>query len=213
MDGNVYRVLARYYGVDLPINSTKGIKHFKSLAREVMHVNNIRDYNQGIMEFGAIQCAPKKPYCLHCPLNNSCYALKENRVHELPIKLKKTKVKTKYFNYLVVLDKNKNTVLEQRLGKGIWQNLYQFPLVETLEAAELKTIEKEAPLLFKQENVTDIILYNKKPIVHKLSHQHLHTKFWIIHIDSELQSGTVWSEVVNFPVPVLIADFIKTFKI
>ena len=64
VDGNVYRVLARYFGVDLPINSTEGIKYFKELARDVMNVENIRDYNQGIMEFGAIQCAPKRPYCL-----------------------------------------------------------------------------------------------------------------------------------------------------
>jgi len=83
VDGNVYRVLSRYFGVDLPTNSSEGIKHFKSLAREVMNSNEIRDYNQGIMEFGAIQCAPKTPNCLHCPLNDSCVALKENRVNEL----------------------------------------------------------------------------------------------------------------------------------
>ena len=65
VDGNVYRVLSRYFGVDLPTNSSEGIKHFKSLAREVMNSNEIRDYNQGIMEFGAIQCAPKTPNCLH----------------------------------------------------------------------------------------------------------------------------------------------------
>ena len=82
------------------------------------------------MEFGAIQCAPKKPYCLHCPLNESCKALQNNQVQKLPVKLKKGTIKKRFFNYLVPLDAKGNTYLEQRLGKGIWQNLYQFPLME-----------------------------------------------------------------------------------
>ncbi|MFD2586544.1 A/G-specific adenine glycosylase [Croceitalea marina] len=212
VDGNVYRVLARYFGIDLAINSSEGIKHFKDLAREVMNVDEVRDYNQGIMEFGAIQCAPKKPYCLHCPLNDSCIALKANRVHELPVKLKKTKIKNRYFNYLVVLDSNNNTFLEQRKGKGIWQNLYQFPLVESeaiLAKKKLKELSLEQLTL---ENISDIYLYNDKPIVHKLSHQHLYTNFWIVQVDDEIKDGLPWKEVINFPVPVLIADFIKTFK-
>ena len=98
VDGNVYRVLSRYFGVGTPINSTQGVKYFKELAREVMDADNIRDYNQGIMEFGAIQCAPKKPYCLLCPLQDSCVALKENKVDQLPVKLGKTKVRSRYFN-------------------------------------------------------------------------------------------------------------------
>lgn len=146
VDGNVYRVLSRYFGVDIPINSTQGIKYFKELAREVMDERNIRDYNQGIMEFGAIQCAPKKPYCLLCPLQDSCVALKENKVDSLPVKQNKTKVRNRYFNYLVLLDQNENTILEQRRGKGIWQNLYQFPLIESekkLQAEALKPLIKE----------------------------------------------------------------------
>ncbi len=213
VDGNVYRVLSRYFGVDLAINSTEGIKHFKSLAREVMNIENIRDYNQGIMEFGAIQCTPKKPYCLHCPLNDSCVALKQNKIHELPVKLKKTRVKNRYFNYLVVFDSNNHTLLEQRVGKGIWQNLYQFPLLETDKEIELDKLKMEALPLLKIKKITDIYLFNNKPIVHKLSHQHLHTKFWILQLDKEINTGIPWQEVKNFPIPVLIADFIKTYKI
>ena len=212
VDGNVYRVLARYFAIDTPINSTEGIKHFKSLAREIMDRDDIRDYNQGIMEFGAIQCAPKKPYCLHCPLNDSCIALKENRVHELPVKLKKTKVTNKHFNYLVVFDNNGQILFEQRTGKGIWQNLYQFPLLETAEEIELEPLKSEALALLGLKSTIDISLYNDKPIVHKLSHQNLYTKFWIIRINTTLKEGLPWNEVVNYPVPVLIADFIKTFK-
>jgi len=213
VDGNVYRVLSRYFGVDIPINSTQGIRYFKELAREVMDAGNIRDYNQGIMEFGAIQCAPKKPYCLLCPLQESCVALKENKVDTLPVKQNKTKVRNRYFNYLVLLDKNESTVLEQRKGKGIWQNLYQFPLIESekrLQAEELK------PLIMEKEDVPELeslSLYNNEPIVHKLSHQHLFTQFWILKTSYILEEGTHWNEIGNFPVPVLIADFIKTLKI
>lgn len=213
VDGNVYRVLSRYFDVDIPINSTQGIKYFKELAREVMDAENIRDYNQGIMEFGAVQCAPKKPYCLLCPLQESCMALQKNKVDQLPVKLSKTKVRNRYFNYMVLLDDDGNTVLEQRKGKGIWQNLYQFPLIESekmLQAEELM------PLMLKKDAIPEtasLSLYNKEPIVHKLSHQHLHTQFWILKTSDILEEGIPWEGIGDFPVPVLIADFIKTLKI
>ncbi|WP_421808572.1 A/G-specific adenine glycosylase [Flagellimonas sp.] len=213
VDGNVYRVLSRYFGVDIPINSTEGIKYFKELAREVMDAENIRDYNQGIMEFGAIQCAPKKPYCLLCPLQESCVALKENKVDILPIKLNKTKVRNRYFNYLVWLDGNGNTVLEQRMGKGIWQNLYQFPLLETDGPLEDAEIEEKMKVNHSPVEIETLSLYNNEPIVHKLSHQHLHTQFWILKTSHILEEGIPWKKIHDFPVPVLIADFIKTFKI
>ena len=213
VDGNVYRVLSRYFGVDLPINSTEGITYFKELAREVMDAENIRDYNQGIMEFGAIQCAPKKPYCLLCPLQESCVALKENKVDILPIKLNKTKVRNRYFNYLVWLDGNGNTVLEQRKGKGIWQNLYQFPLLETDGPLEDGEIEEKMKVNHTPLEIETLSLYNNEPIIHKLSHQHLHTQFWILKTSHILEEGIPWKKIHDFPVPVLIADFIKTFKI
>jgi len=213
VDGNVYRVLSRYFGVDLPINSTEGITYFKELAREVMDAENIRDYNQGIMEFGAIQCAPKKPYCLLCPLQESCVALKENKVDILPIKLNKTKVRNRYFNYLVWLDGNGNTVLEQRKGKGIWQNLYQFPLLETDGPLEDGEIEEKMKVNQTPLEIETLSFYNNEPIIHKLSHQHLHTQFWILKTSHILEEGIPWKKIDDFPVPVLIADFIKTFKI
>lgn len=213
VDGNVYRVLARYFGVDLPINSTQGIKYFKDLAREVMDGEQIRDYNQGIMEFGAIQCAPKKPYCLLCPLSESCVALKENKVDVLPVKLKKTKIKDRYFNYLVFLDANNRTQLEQRTGKGIWQNLYQFPLIETQALVNREELMENMKATFPEEGISEITLHNEEPLLHKLSHQHLYTRFWILEVSEEIENGIPWKKTHEFPVPVLIADFIKTFKI
>lgn len=213
VDGNVYRVLARYFGVELPINSTQGVKHFKELAREVMDADEIRDYNQGIMEFGAVQCAPQKPYCLLCPLNDSCVALQKNKVVDLPIKLKKTKVKNRYFNYLVFLDDGHHTLLEQRKGKGIWQNLYQFPLIESEGELNAEKLEQNIEENNTYPAMGSLTLYNNESIVHKLSHQHLYTKFWIVKTSDMLEDGLSWEEIKSFPVPVLIADFIKTLKI
>lgn len=208
VDGNVYRVLARYYGVDLPINSTEGIKYFKILATEVMHSSNIRDYNQGIMEFGALQCAPKNPDCKICPLNDSCVALEKNLIATLPVKLKKTKIKKRNFNYLVVVDAIGNTLLQQRIGKGIWQNLYEFPLIE--EEVDEEAILEQYKKVLPKIDVKNVTLYNKVAIVHKLSHQHLHTHFWELHTDAILEEGIPFSELEKYPVPVLIADYIKT---
>lgn len=216
VDGNVYRVLSRYFGVATPINSTEGIKYFKELAREVMDAENIRDYNQGIMEFGAIQCAPKKPYCLHCPLSNSCAALQKNEIAILPVKLKKTKVRNRYFNYLVPVIETESgeikTVLKQRTGKGIWQNLWEFPLLETDDEISLEKVKQGLSEILTLNDSLDIIPYNEKLIVHKLSHQHLHTRFWIVNTKTVLEGSFPIVELENYPVPVLIADFIKTFK-
>ncbi len=212
VDGNVYRVLARYFGIDLPINSSEGTKYFKTLAREVMHEENIRDYNQGIMEFGAIQCAPKNPHCLHCPLNERCIALQENKIDSLPVKINKTKVRNRFFNYLVVLDAKEKTILRQRKGKGIWQNLWEFPLLESENKLNKKHVEERLPDLLGIKGVQEVYCFNEKTIVHKLSHQHLHSHFWIVEANTVLNDGISWRKLEDYPVPVLIADFIKTFK-
>ena len=217
VDGNVFRVLARYYGVELPINDSAGPKYFKKLAFEVMPSEDIRNYNQGIMEFGAIQCTPKKPDCQRCPLNESCVALQQNKEHELPVKLKKTRVRHRYFNYLVLLGSDDMgqtiSLLNQRKGKGIWQNLYEFPLVESETAIDLATLKKILPPEFQSDFISEIRLYNEKEIIHKLSHQHLHTRFWIVKTEAGLPSGIPLKELHKYPVPVLIAEFIKTLKI
>ncbi len=213
VDGNVYRVLSRYFGADLAINSTEGVKYFKELAREVMDIENIRDYNQGIMEFGAIQCSPRSPNCPACPLSTGCVALKEDKVERFPIKQNKVKVRARYFNYLVVLDSNGKTILEQRKGKGIWQNLYQFPLLESDKLLETEELTQALNGKVKFNSIKAITLYNKEPVVHKLSHQQLHTRFWILEGDEVSEGGIPWNNIHTFPVPVLVANFIKTFKI
>lgn len=213
VDGNVYRVLSRYFGIDTPINSSKGAKEFKALAQELIDKNNPADFNQAIMEFGATQCKPKNPDCQICPFQEGCIAFNTNVIGDLPVKIKSAKAKKKYFNFLVFISKDDKTILEKREGKGIWQNLYQFPLVETEKNVTAKTLEtliKDYGLLKNQHY--EISLYNKDTIVHKLSHQHLHTKFWILNVDNIEGGGISISKIRDYAVPILIGDFIEGFN-
>ncbi|TXE09560.1 A/G-specific adenine glycosylase [Seonamhaeicola algicola] len=213
VDGNVYRVLARYFGVNIPINTTKGVKYFKTLAQTLIDAKNPADYNQAIMEFGAIQCKPQSPNCNICPLNTSCEALAKNMVKTLPVKLKANKVKKRYFNFLVFISEDGKTILEKRTGKGIWQNLYQFPLVETKQDADFDVFSEQlkTETLLKKQSF-QLSLYNKDSIVHKLSHQHLYTKFWIVNVNKLPVKGVVFKDVKAYAVPVLIGNFIEAFQ-
>lgn len=213
VDGNVYRVLSRYFGIKTPINSTDGIKEFKKLASNLIDKEQPATFNQAIMEFGATQCKPKNPNCTVCPLNDSCIALQKDMIEFLPVKLKKTKVKTRFFNFLVCIDNNKNTFLEKRTSKGIWQNLYQFPLIESnksLSSEEFHLLNTEDSVLNNLK--FDYSLYNTEDKVHKLSHQHLYTKFWIIETKELPNNSIAIKEIKNYPVPVLISSFIEAFN-
>lgn len=213
VDGNVYRTLARLYDIDTPINTGKGFKVFKALAQELIDKKNPATFNQAIMEFGARQCKPKSPDCTVCPFNNSCLALKKNKIEQLPVKVKAAKVKKKHFNFVVIISKDNRTLLEQRKGKGIWQNLYQFPLIETPKEINTESIEIELQSFTKlKEKVYNVSLYNETPIVHKLSHQHLFTKFWIVTLNENLPKGIATKEIHDFPVPILIENFIESFN-
>ena len=212
VDGNVYRILSRFFGIDTPINSTKGIKEFKALASSLIDNKQPATFNQSIMEFGARQCKPKNPDCTTCPLDSSCFALQHNKITDLPVKLKKTKVRNRYFNYLVCIDSKKNIVIEQRSGKGIWQNLYQFPLIETdlsLTISEFKKLDIKTSVL--EGSTFDYSLFNEVDTIHKLSHQHLHTKFWILEVDILPANSIHISDLQSYPVPALIRDFISEF--
>lgn len=211
VDGNVYRVLSRYFGISTPINSTKGIKEFKELAQTLIDTSQPDVYNQAIMDFGAMHCKPQNPLCNKCPLANGCVALAKNQIKELPVKEKKTKIKKRYFNYLVPITEENETVLEERKGKGIWQGLYQFPLVETQKKTSEEELvkNKQFTMLFPEE--TTISLFNTEDIIHKLSHQHLITKFWIVKTRKVNEQTMDWAVVKKYPVPVLIDKFLEEY--
>lgn len=129
VDGNVYRVLSRYFGIDVPIDTTTGKKFFASIARELLPPDKSADYNQALMDFGAIQCVPASPECKACPLSASCIALSKNRVEDYPVKSRRTKVKERFFVYVRV--ETPDGIWLHRRGSGdIWQGLYEYPLLE-----------------------------------------------------------------------------------
>lgn len=210
VDGNVYRVLSRVYGIDTPINSTQGIKEFKALAQELIDINQPANFNQAIMEFGATQCKPQNPYCLHCVFQEECVAFRQKKIKELPVKIKKIKIKKRFLNYLVFVSKDQKTLFNQRKGKGIWQGLFEFPMLEMDE--EGIRFRESAPLkeLLSNYNVNSLEKYNEKPILHKLSHQHLSITFWIVLVDN-LDEGIPISSLKGFPTPVVIANFMEAF--
>lgn len=209
VDGNVYRVLSRYFGIKTPINTTKGNKEFKALAQTLLDVKNPGTFNQAIMEFGATHCKPQNPYCTSCIFDDSCVAKEKKLVKQLPVKEKKLKVKKRYFNYLFITTDNGYTVLNERKGKGIWQGLFEFPLIETQkEITHKELIQHTAFKAIFSKDVT-ISLFNEETIVHKLSHQHLYTKFWIVKtLNTSLKKIPI-SKVKDYPVPVLIQKFLE----
>ncbi|MGM0635744.1 MAG: A/G-specific adenine glycosylase [Bacteroidota bacterium] len=215
LDGNVFRVLSRFLGIEAPINSTEGKKIFKAKADELLDPKNPATYNQAIMEFGALHCTPKQPNCLTCSLKTDCVAYQTGKVNELPIKLKKTKIKNKYFDYLVV-KKNDRFIIEQRQGKGIWENLFQFPVLESDHKKTRKEVELQVENLFSEESF-QLKKWNSKPIKHVLSHRKIWATFWLLEIDfHRLQTNEEWhlvklEKITDYAVPVLIEKFIEDY--
>ncbi len=211
VDGNVYRLLSRVFGIETPINSAKGIKAFKLLAQELIDAKQPATFNQAIMDYGSQVCKPKQPMCTDCVFTTNCKAIQLDKVNELPLKLKKTKVTSKFFNFIVYLNSANKVVLEQRTTKGIWQNMYQFPLLETKEQTSYSTIVNHVSTILSEEN-PEVYIYNETPILHKLSHQHLYATFWIVKSNFKGLSWIPIQDLKDYPVPVLINNFINEFN-
>lgn len=210
VDGNVFRVLSRYFDIDTDIAQASAKKEFAALAFELMPKNNPATFNQAIMEFGALQCVPKSPNCGICVFNESCAALQKNKVNQLPVKSKKLKVRNRYFNYMVVADENDNTIIQKRTDKGIWHNLYEFPLMETEKEEDFDCVSESVQTnYFKDNTVISMLEYNEKSIIHKLSHQHLHIKFWKVKIEGTIENGIDSETLKTFPFPIVIHNFIE----
>ena len=162
VDGNVYRVLSRVFGIETPIDSTAGKKEFAALAQKLLDKNRPGDFNQALMDFGATRCTPQTPTCKKCPFCKSCVALKTNRIEELPVKAQKTKISARYFHYIYV-EQGNFTWLHKRGAADVWQNLYELPLVETADSqvdfSSVKWLKKVRPVLIS------------RPIKHVLSHR------------------------------------------
>lgn len=215
VDGNVYRVLSRVFGVEAAIDSSVGKKAFQELANNLLDKKSPAIHNQAIMEFGSQWCKPVNPNCRDCIFKTKCFAFKHDLVSQLPFKEKKTKVRNRFFNYIVMVDKNKNIIVNKRNGKDIWKGLYEFPLIETKK--EMKESD-----LFKGTDFLDLvkkdfsILYTSKNYKHILSHQHLYAKFYVLKLNSFWGSGnksTPFRSLEKLAFPRLIEKFLNDCKL
>ncbi|NGM63194.1 A/G-specific adenine glycosylase [Sphingobacterium sp. SGG-5] len=175
LDGNVFRVLSRIFGIDTPINSTEGKKVFKELADELLPVGNPGEYNHAIMDFGAIHCKPKAPLCATCVFRLECRAFLEEKVHALPVKLKGRASRNRYFHYFIV--EADNHILLSKRGEGdVWTNLYEFPMIETSEDYPIGDIAHHADY---QRYFGDAAIEPVGGVIkHILSHQNIFARFY-----------------------------------
>ncbi|MFM6975867.1 MAG: A/G-specific adenine glycosylase [Sphingobacteriaceae bacterium] len=214
VDGNVFRLLSRYFGIDTPINTGKGKKIFTELANELLTPAKAGLYNQAVMEFGAMQCKPKNPPCETCPLQPNCFAYKNDQIAQLPKKNKNLKIRERYFNY-VVLEHNGSMLMHQRNKNDIWQNLFEFPLFETSElVSPAEIIQSETFIKYFGREVR--LKSVNGPIKHILTHQRLWAQFIQIEMPSYQNLNPEWKmvsqeELKNLAQPKLIFDFIIKF--
>ncbi|WP_170061914.1 A/G-specific adenine glycosylase [Hymenobacter chitinivorans] len=221
LDGNVYRVLSRVFGITSDIAAPATRKEFQALADTLIPAAAPDEFNQAIMEFGAIQCTPVKPDCLFCPLQSQCYAFQHGMVQELPVKSKAKAGRTRYFHYLVL--RHADTLyLKKRTAKDIWQGLYDFALTET-EAAELPAVDLvQAVTELGGQLAMDRAEEPVLALRHVLSHQKVEARFHSVWLSQPLPAGTLEAsglapftaaEAHELPKPVLIANYIdKSWK-
>jgi A/G-specific adenine glycosylase len=195
VDGNVYRVLARHYGISTPINTTEGKKEFAVLAQQLLPKNQSSAFNQAMMDFGATQCTPQSPRCTDCPLSDSCVALHEGRVGQLPVKLRTLKVKERRLTY-VYIRWNGQTALHRRPEGDIWQGLYE-------------------PWLTEQVPGGAILL--QQGVKHVLTHRVIYADFWLWETDVKpsLPDGYKWvaeDDTDRYAQPRLIEKLMEEVK-
>ncbi|MGB0430192.1 MAG: A/G-specific adenine glycosylase [Bacteroidia bacterium] len=205
LDGNVFRVLARIFNIDKNIADVKSRPIFQKIADDLLDQKNPAEFNQAMMDFGATQCSPKSPNCITCPVNQHCKAVQLGRVSQLPVKVKNLKRTTRYFHFFVSEQKT-NVYLQKRVSKGIWQGLFQLPLIET-KGAQFDTELTEA---FMHNNSVPKLVFEK---MHKLTHQDIVARFYELKGDIKVNGYTKVhvDELSNYPIPRLIDMFFQSW--
>ena len=211
VDGNVYRFLARYFGIDTPVNTPIAHREFKAKAKELMGHADPGTFNQAMMEFGSLHCTPKNPKCQECPFISDCIAYSQDKISVYPIKKRQLNITKRFFNYLVVSDSSQNYLIEKRIQKGIWQNLYQFPLIESAKQIKSSKILKKLPEFPKELKGDSVDLWSSHPVVHKLTHQKLEINFWLIQTKNKLSRAQPKAVIKDLAVPVVLQNFIEEF--
>lgn len=214
VDGNVFRVLARVFGISKAIDGTDGKKHFTALAEELLDKKQPGLYNQAIMDFGAVVCKPAAPLCDSCVFKKDCYAFQHNKVGELPVKEKKISIKKRWFYYLVMEYKNA-IAIRQRTDKDIWHSLYEFPLIEVAAASSVNDILKQAV----KENWLNAKGYSVRTIspLYKqlLSHQFISGQFILLTLKTKPANDGNWQwiarkDLQRYAFPRMLRDFMHS---
>ncbi len=215
VDGNVYRVLSRFFGINIPIDTTAGKKLFAELAQQLLDQSQPAIYNQAIMDFGATWCTPKQAKCLQCPLRSNCFAFQMNNVNQYPVKQKKVTKRIRYFNYLI-LNQSSQVWIEKRTQKDIWKGLYQFPLIELIKPAEDVSTIIDAPFWQQYfQHPMPKLLEISPPIRQTLTHQYIVATFWEFQLDHTFSSLkhnfklVERSKLSNYAFPKIIDCYLK----
>lgn len=200
VDGNVFRLLSRYFGIYSDIGSTAGKKEFETLANQIIPAKQPDEYNQAIMEFGALQCVPKSPDCGSCPLKENCFAREKDLVSVLPVKEKKVKVKSRYFIYYHI-QAGEYTVVNRREANDIWQGLVDFPLEECQSMDEIQSLQPENLTIFNELSSLGPVFgeIGGKPFKHLLTHQKIFASFVKVTLKpSQKEALESWAKGKNF---------------
>lgn len=210
LDGNVYRVLSRYFGIETPIDSSKGKKQFAQLSQECLGRHQPSHYNQAIMDFGALQCKPKSPNCGICCLQKHCWAYHNDGVALLPIKEKRIKRKDRHL-YFFMFSSGEHTYIQRR-GKGdIWQGLYQLPMIEAESDKRIEDVIKE--FSDKQDLMDLLIEPDYYSTIQKLTHQTIHATI-IKGSSSQVLDGFMrveYKDIMNYAFPILIEKYLQEY--
>jgi A/G-specific adenine glycosylase len=187
VDGNVFRLLSRFYGIDTPVDTSKGKREFSEIAQTLLVKKEPDTHNQAIMEFGSQMCKPKQPNCNSCPLRDECIAFANNTIHLLPVKKGKVKVKTVFFEYFF-FKMNGYTLVNKRANDGIWQNMYEFPLITTNDLKNTEEILNHNQFESWVKGI-DFIIESIIEFKHILTHRKINARFWEINCQNTLPAS------------------------
>jgi len=213
VDGNVFRVLARIFGIDQPINIPDGKKRFVQLANKLMPRKRPDVHNQAVMEFGALHCTPQNPSCDTCIFKTECFAFKGNLQNNLPVKLR-TKTSRKRYFYYFAIQRGKSFLMKKRDQKDIWHGLYDFYLVEKKRRVNIQALMKEDALIRETAHISEIVKISNS-YKHVLSHQVIHATFVWMKVDNAFRVSDesvefyTTKKISELPKPVLISRFLN----
>lgn len=211
IDGNVNRVISRLFDINLPVDTQSGKNEIKQISASLIRNIDSGVYNQAIMDFGAMQCIPKKPDCSKCPLIDKCLAYQNNTVLQRPVKSKKTKQRDRFFTYIVIYN-NHSTLIKKRTHSDIWKGLFEFPMLETDQDTDLNRLNNNPAFSELVKNINIEYLEIKPAKVHILTHQRLYTNF--ILLKGEWDSPDPYLEIPlndlsKYAFPVLLKQIVQ----